>query len=470
MAGDGSARSARSAALGVLVRVDAGAYAAPLLDRALGGLERREERALCTELVFGCLRWQGELDYALEGLLRRPVAHLPAAVRVALRLGAYQILHLDRVPNHAAVSSSVELAREGGAPALTGLVNGVLRGLARTGRRPAPSDDVACLSVTTSHPPWLVASWLTQYGREDTLRLLEHDNEAPAVTLRVADHVGRERFAARLRAVGVDAEPTQASRYGLRLRHGTAVTTLPGYREGLFIVQDEGAMLAVEWLGARPGERVVDACAGRGTKTLGLVDVVGPSGTVLAVDRHAGKLQALRREAGRRGIGVVTDPTGAGPGLVLRAADARQLARLVGPDGARSILLDAPCTGLGVLRRRPELRWRRRQADADALRPLQVALLEAAVDALAPGGSVLYVTCSTDPRENEEVVERVLATRSGVRSQPVCESLPDLPALRVGPFGSVRLFGPTLGADSFFYARLERTDEPARTRPVAREP
>jgi 16S rRNA (cytosine967-C5)-methyltransferase len=452
---------ARAAAVRILVRTEAGAYAAPLLERALEGLERREERALCTELVYGALRWQGELDYALGRLARRSLARLPAPVRAALRLGAYQLLHLERVPAHAAVSSTVELVRAHGQGALTGFANGVLRRLAREGPPKPPDDPVAALAVRYSHPVWLVRRWLEQYGEERAVRLLAYDQTPAPVTVRVRPTVGRDALAERWRAAGVACEPTRLSPYGLRLRRGQAVSALPGYGEGVFVVQDEGAMAAVEWLGARPGERVVDACAGRGTKTLGLLDAVGKEGGVLAVDVHAGKLGALAREARRRGHAVRrlegADLDGEAPaGLALAAVDGRRLGEIGAARGARRVLLDAPCTGLGVLRRRPELRWRRRPEDAVPLAALQTSLLWAACEAVAVGGEVLYVTCTTDPRENEEVVAAVLARRGDVEALPALPEDVAPPGAEVGPDGSVRLFGPDSGTDGFFFARLVR--------------
>lgn len=451
---------ARAAALSVLQRVEAGAYAAPLVERAVAAMPRREERALCTELVYGCLRWQGELDFVLNAYLRRPLDHLPAAARVALRLGTYQLLHLTRVPAHAAVSTSVSLVQQAGLGGLSGLVNGVLRRVGREARPPLPGDEVAALAVAYSHPPWLVATWLGQYGREAAERLLAYDNEPPPVSLRVRPAVGRERLGARLAEAGIAAEATSLSPNGLRLGHGTAVPRLPGFAEGEFVVQDEAAMLAVEWLHARPGEHVVDACAGRGTKTWGLVDAVGPDGSVLAVDSHGVKLAALGREATRRGYRTrVADdaPAFGWHGLMTRALDARTLPSLLAGAPADRILLDAPCTGLGVLRRRPELRWRRSATDAVALSALQVALLTAALDGVRPGGEVLYVTCSTDEREDEAVVAAALAARPGAVALPVA---PDLtaPGVAIGAAGSVRLFGPDSRSDSFFYARLRRRD------------
>jgi len=453
------ATDARSVAMTVLLRVERGAYAGPVLDRALAALGRRDDRALCTELVYGSLRWRGELDHVLAGYLRLPLARLPDAAKIALRLGAYQVLHLRRVPAHAAVSESVRLVRAAGLGALTGVVNGVLRRIVRDGVPPFPADPVAAAAARTSHPAWLVAAWRAQYGEARARALLDYDNEPPAVAVRVRPEVGRDRLLGRWQEAGVAAEPTALSPHGLRLAGGQAVSALPGYDEAAFVVQDEAAMLAVEWLADGPGGRVVDACAGRGAKTLGLLDAVGPDGSVLAVDLHAAKLQALAREATRRGHRV-HGPDGtpaSGPGLQWVAADARRLPDLVGPDGAARILLDAPCTGLGVLRRRPELRWRRSAGDAQALSALQGELLDAALASLAVGGEVLYVTCSTDPLEDEGVVASALARHPRMAPAPVAPALPDAPGVDRGADGSVRLFGPETGTDSFFFARLRRT-------------
>ena len=452
------ATDARGAALSVLVRVESGAFAGPALDGALSHIERRDERALCTELVYGTLRRQGQIDHVLGAFLRQPMERLPTAVRAALRLGVYQILHLQRVPAHAAVSTSVDLVGRAGAGGLGGVVNGVLRRLLRDGPPPLPADPIAALSVETSHPRWLVSQWRSQYGDARARALLDYDNRPAPLTVRVRPGVGREALQARWREDGIDAEPTPLSPHGLRLAGGHSVASLPGYEEGAFVVQDEAAMLAVEWLGAEPGGRVVDACAGRGTKTLGLLDSVGPEGAVLAVDLHAGKIGALGREARRRGhaVSALAEDGRVERGLGTVTADARTLPKLVGPEGAGRILLDAPCSGLGVLRRRPELRWRRTEQDADELAALQRELLAAAIDALRPGGEVLYVTCTTDPREDEAVVAEVLSRRRDASAAPVAPEAAGMPGVESGAEGTLRLFGPDSGTDNFFYARVRR--------------
>lgn len=452
------ATDARGAALSVLVRVEAGAFAGPALDGVLARIDRRDDRALCTELVYGTLRRQGQIDHVLGAFLRQPIDRLPAAVRAALRLGVYQILHLERVPAHAAVSTSVDLAARAGAGGLGGVVNGVLRRLLRDGMPPLPAEPVAALSVETSHPRWLVSQWLSQYGEARARALLDYDNRPAPLTVRVRPGVGRESLRARWQESGIEAEPTHLSAHGLRLLGGHSVPSLPGYDEGAFVVQDEAAMLAVEWLHAQAGERVIDACAGRGTKTLGLLDAVGADGAVLAVDLHAGKIGALGREARRRGhaVSALAEGGRVERGLGTVTADARTLPALVGAEGAGRILLDAPCSGLGVLRRRPELRWRRTEQDAAELAALQRELLMAAIDALRPGGEVLYVTCTTDPREDEAVVGDVLSARSDATAAAVAPQAGAGPGVESGEAGTLRLFGPESGTDSFFYARIRR--------------
>lgn len=537
----------RQVALTCLLRVEKGDQASQALARQLGkgGLSPADRR-LATELTYGTVRMRLEIDYVLSRFLKRDLRHMPAGVRAALRLGAYQLLHLSRVPRRAAVFESVELVRSMGQTSMVAMTNAVLRRVDPENLPPWPSDPVEALSLRFSHPRWLVEAWLGQYGPERTDALLRYDNEAPPLTVRVSLNQTRDEALDALQAVlqtgrpqsGVDGEsagaPSEATvvrtRFaprGLSLRSAGDVTALPLFQEGWLTVQDEASMLAVDLLGARPGETVVDACAGLGTKTWGLLETVsggdeGSSGRVLALDQGAGKIRELLREAARRQVRVA--PVGEGPALDLDAdrpfgprdsdlapvhgedlesplagepsapgdgerttlgvdawvgtapatsraalhgvlsampADARNLPAVCEAAGVRPdrILLDAPCTGLGVLRRRPELRFRRTAEDAGKLHGLQVALLEAALRAVRSGGEVLYVTCSTDRLENEQVVTDALAVLAGASAERIslADRVPEGLAPGIGEDGSLRLFGPETGTDSFFFARVRRT-------------
>jgi 16S rRNA (cytosine967-C5)-methyltransferase len=456
-----AASRARRLALDVLLRVEDGAYAQPVLDRRLRrpGLSP-QDRALATDLTYGCLRWQLELDWVLGAYLTRPLSHLPAPVRGALRLGVYQILHLDRVPPYAAVHESVALIREKGYGGLGGLANAVLRRVVREGRPPLPPDPVSSLALRFAHPTWLVERWLRRYGEEKTKALLSYDNAPAPLTVRVGRGACRDQLAREMTRQGCVVRPTMHSPRGLVVEQSRGVEALPGFSSGQLTVQDEAAMLVEDLLAPALGEWVVDALCGRGTKTWALWERVAPGGGgVVAVDHLAPKLAALSREAARRGIplGTLDRPQ---PGHLHPVhGDARHLAALLEPVAGkvRRILLDAPCTALGVMRRRPEVRLRRRPEDSAALHPLQVQLLEAALEAVAPGGEVLYVTCTTEEEENEEVVREVLYRRAGqVELQDLGPRLPPTLSPYRQADGSVRLFGPRTGTDSFFYALFLR--------------
>lgn len=515
--GTGRAPSrSRQIALTCLVRVEKGDQANQALARQLGpGDLSAADRRLATELTYGTVRMQLELDYVLSRFLKGELRHLPAGVRAALRLGAYQLLHLTRVPRHAAVWESVELVRREGHAGLAGMANAVLRHVDPSALPAWPKDPREALSVRYSHPGWLVERWLSQYGTEKTEALLAYDNVAPPLTVRVSLTQDREWARTCLSsALAQDdrreerpeghalVEPTPFALRGLRLRGAGEVTRLPLFQEGLLTVQDEASMLAVDLLGARPGELVVDACAGLGTKTWGLVESVAgrdgeAPGRVFAVEQNAAKVRELVREARRRhvpladgaadGAAEVPEDIGARdassgardvvlecvgtvrekakvlrlPALNALPGDARALPRLCRetdfvPD---RVLLDAPCTGLGVLRRRPELRFRRTPQDAEKLHAVQVALLCAALEAVRPGGEVLYVTCSTERRENEDVVKDALSRCvPWAQAGDLTERVPEGLRTFLGEGGALRLFGPATGTDSFFFALLVRTE------------
>lgn len=497
---------ARKVALACLLRVEKGDQANQALARQFGrGDLSPADRRLATELTYGTVRMQLEIDYILSRFLKRDLRHLPAGVRAALRIGAYQLLHLTRVPRRAAVWESVELVRGLGEASLAKMTNAVLHRVDPELLPPWPDEPVEALATRFSHPVWLTRRWLDQYGPERTGALLAYDNEAPPVTVRVGlgasvdQVIGAIRDRAREEGGSVRdlvIERTAHSRRGLRLRGAGEASALPLFREGMLTVQDEASMLAADLLAPRSGETVVDACAGMGTKTWGLLEMVAGAGTagprgqrsagkVLSLDRSGGKIRELLREAHRRGILVETpvpDLGGRGGGdpdqdiptrregaeeahpapLIAATADATRLRSLVAGLGIvpDRILLDAPCTGLGVLRRRPELRYRRRPEDASKLHGLQVALLQAALGAVRVGGEVLYVTCSTEPIEDEAVVRDAV---SGDGADFEAEVLPLGPRTPPGlqtfldPEGCLRLFGPETGTDSFFFALLTRT-------------
>jgi len=432
----------------VLLRVATGDSANAALDYALHeqNLDPRD-RGLATDLVDGSLRWQGRLDYLLGHVTDQPFEKLPIATRIILRLGAYQLTQLDRVPAHAAVDDAVELARRYEHEGAAKLVNAVLRRLLRDGEAIAfpdsASDPVRYLATAYSHPEWLVARWLPRFGFSETEALLTINNAPPPLTLRVNRRwITREGLQMFLEMHGVSTAPTPISPWGLTVASGGNPRELDEYREGLFSVQGEGSMVMVELL--RPGKNRAgwDLAAGVGGKTTYLAEWVDDTGSLLATDTSAARLDILRGELQRLDLHSIS----------AHAGDARSFP--VAPASLDYALLDAPCSGTGALRRQADARWRKSPEQLAELTALQGELLRAAAHAVKPGGILLYCTCSLEPEENEEVVGAFLADHPDWLVEPAGEKLQNLPEDAREPAGYVRLLPQRHGTDGFFAARL----------------
>ena len=440
---------ARRSALEVLRRVAAtDAYANILLDdRLRRGAPPPADRALATELVYGVLRWQGALDWRLASFLDRPVATLDPAVRLLLRLGAYQLTCLSRIPDFAAVDETVSLAHAIGAGRASGYVNAVLRRVAGEPERPVPDVDADPLAYWTgpgSHPAWLVERWLQRLGCKDAGALMDANNRVPPLVVVVnrlkADADEVERL---LRGAVSEVVPGRSAAGAFACRGAGSPRDLPGFAQGAFLPMDEAATLPVLALDLAPGQHVLDACAGGGGKTALMAASVGPTGRVLALDRSPRAIRRLSEAAARLGLASVRatlyDACLAGE------AWAGQFSR---------VLLDAPCSGLGTLRRRPEIKWRRRPEDLPRAAAQQIALLAGAANAVSPGGLLVYSTCSLEPEETDDVVDAFLARRTEFRLEapgPGLEGFAD--PLRPG---ILRAWPQRHDTDGFFVARLRR--------------
>jgi 16S rRNA (cytosine967-C5)-methyltransferase len=435
---------ARRTAYDVVLAVDVdGAYANLLLPRLLRDRSVGErDAAFATELTYGTLRWAGVLDRIIAAGARRPADSLDPPVRAVLRLGAYQLLHL-RVAQHGAVHATVDLARAVAGEKVVGLVNAVLR---RVSERDwpgwvdslAPADEIGRLAFEHGQPPWIVAALSDALGG-DLGELRAALAEDRPVTHLVA-RPGRMTRAALIAESPRGATAGPWSPYAVRLAGGNPAS-LAAVREGRAAVQDEGSQLVALALTRVPVEAPdvhwLDACAGPGGKSALLAGLLPPGGRLLAVDvaPHRARLvsAALRDGAGSAVVADATTPAWH-PGAFDR------------------VLVDAPCTGLGALRRRPEVRWRRRPEDVPMLVELQQRLLRAAVGAVRPGGVVAYVTCSPHPAETRQVVEHVLAEVPGVGWLDARDYLPGVPYLGAGP--DVQLWPHRQGTDAMYIALL----------------
>lgn len=425
----------RALALRVLQAVERrAAFSNIALDAELGrSALSTADAGLATALVYGVAKHRAMLDASLERLLTQPIRKLEPWTRDALRLGAFQVLFLDRVPAHAAVSESVNLVRKR-APHRAGLVNAVLRRLTDVADAERARWDVRASDEVFAHSP-LPAPHLAEVrarlGDEGARRYLEAVLAPAPLVLRVRPQARREEVVEALRAVGCAAEPSALVESAVRVTApGRRPDTLPPVASGEAVVQDEAAQLASILAAPPAGARVLDLCAGRGGKTLHLADLVGESGEVVATDAATAKLEVLEATSARLGARQIrVCPPGSDLGAAFDV-----------------VLVDAPCTGVGVIRRHPEIAWRFDEARATELVAEQRALLLRAADLVRPGGTVLYCVCSDRDAEGSEQIDRLLRERP-----ELTRAAPDT---LVGPYPE--------GCDGFFVARLVRDPDASR--------
>jgi len=415
-------------------------------------LTDERDRALTAEIVAGTERWRRSFDVLIEHFAQRSLMTIDGDVLHILRLSLYQLLHLDRVPASAVVNDAVDLARYAHRPGAAGFVNAVLRATLR-GRsrlplpgRPESSSDRAgalrYLGITHSHPEWLVARWLDRYGFDAAERWVQFNNETPRLTLRVNTlRARREDVAAALARDGIETEPTVHAPDGLIVIAGNPLRTPPA---GLYFVQDEASQLVSHTVAAHAGDRVLDLCASPGGKTVAMAADMRDTGLLVACDVRS------------RRVGLLTQAvraSGAQRTRVVRLSTSGQLPFQPLFD---RVLVDAPCSGLGTIRRDPDIRWRRREHDLEVFASEQAAILHRAAAVVRTGGRLVYATCSSEPEENEAVIESFLSQhpdfmaidlRDEPRS-PLTPLLDDRGMLRTLPF--------THGLEAFFAAAVMR--------------
>lgn len=373
-------------------------------ESSLGHLSRKD-RAFFNALVFGVIRWRNHLDHIIRFLSTTPVKKINPMVLNVLRICVFQLKFMDRVPPSAAVNTSVDLVKKARHPAwIVKFTNGLLRNAARK-HNDIPFPDIkdhpeSYLSIHQSFPEWMVKRWIARFGIEKTQSLCAAMNDIPPLTLRVNTlKIKRIEYVEMLRMQGIDAIETTYSSFGVTLKSlYDSVPQLPGFQEGLFQVQDEAAQLITFFLNPQPGEKVLDACAGLGGKTAHMVQLMKNKGMILAIDIDNHKLVKLDHEAKRLGAQLIetacTDMT-----HEWQRHDNKMFDR---------ILVDAPCSGLGVIRRNPDIKWHHHKKNLAHYRNRQTNLLEKAASLIRPGGVVVYAVCSNEPEENEQVVHDFL--------------------------------------------------------------
>ena len=440
---------ARAAAYEILRGVNDSRDLPAALADARTHLPDERDRALAGEIATGTIRWQAAFDHVIGAFAGRPLSRLDPEVIDILRMSMFQLLHLTRVPASAAVDEAVKLTKKAGKRSAAPLVNAILRRVSRERtklplpRRDASSrnDALAYLSTTLSHPEWLVRRWLDRYGFEAAEEWCRFNNAPAALTLRANRLKNtREGLAAALEAHGVVTRPARFAPDGLIVDSGNPLRT-PLATTGAFVVQDEASQIVTFMTGVRPGEHVLDACASPGGKTTAMAAVMEDRGFIVAMDVRPRRVRLLAEAVRRSGASSIQ----------VVHADASRPPPFTMPFDC--VLVDAPCSGLGTLRRDPDIKWRRREDDLPRAAELQARLLDALSSSVHPGGRLVYATCSSEPDENDRVVERFLEAHCDFTVRPPA-GLPSQLDSVIEPPGYLRTLPFRDGLEAFFAATL----------------
>jgi len=450
------AGNARKIALDILSRLDKNrATLDSTLDAVTGlnlPLERRD-RALLNALVYGVLRWRGRLDYIIGHFSRTKLKKIDPAILNILRLGLLQILYLDRIPVSAAVNTSVEMAKSVAQSWVANYVNGVLRTSAREhagvpfpSRRKTP---VFALAVEKSFPEWLIKRWLKRFGLEETRSLCDAINSIPPITLRTNTlKTNREALLESIKGDVYSVRPTLVSETGLScLKPDCVLSEMSTFKRGGFQVQDEAAQLVSSLMAPQPGETVLDACAGLGGKTGHIAQLMKNSGTLIAADKDSEKLSRLESEMDRLGVTMVRT----------LCHDLKYQMSETHSKSFDRVLLDAPCSGLGVLRRNPDTKWSSSEKDLKKSGQRQLTLLENLSSLVKPSGVMTYAVCSIEPEENEAVILSFLKKHEEFVIDRITKGLSQKASALIDPEGYLRTFPHRDDMDGFFAVRLKRS-------------
>ncbi|MCT2538017.1 16S rRNA (cytosine(967)-C(5))-methyltransferase RsmB [Aquibacillus koreensis] len=441
----------RQTALEILVRIgEGGGFSHLLIDQALAKKELSiRDEALLTEIVYGTIQRKLTLDYYLSHYLNSKKKIEPW-VKWLLYMSIYQKQFLDKVPDHAIIHESVEIAKVKGHKGISSLVNGILRSIQREG---LPNVDQITnreerLSIETSHPLWLIKRWVKMYGYEVTEDMCQINLQHKSMSIRVQPlRISRENAMTQLNEDGYEVEASLFSSQGIIVRKGNILKSNL-FKDGYVTVQDQSSMLVAEMLDLEPGMTVLDACSAPGGKATHIAEKMEDTGVVYAYDLHEKKAKLVTKKAMELNLTIIQ----------ANQADSRELDTYHEKDTFDRILLDAPCSGLGVLRGKPDIKYNKREEDIDKLASIQIKLLESVSSLLKKDGKIIYSTCTVDRHENDYVIEKFLSEHTEFE---VDESFfKDLPGDMQHSIGStqwgLQLFPQTYNTDGFFLTRLKK--------------
>jgi 16S rRNA (cytosine967-C5)-methyltransferase len=431
-------RSARELAMDILTRVDTEqAYSNLLLNQTLQKANLpRNDAGLVTELVYGTIQRLNTIDYYLSRFVKQGGNKLEPWVRNLLRLSFYQVYYLDRIPSHAAVNEAVTIAGRRGHKGISGMVNAVLRNVLRQKSELTIPTDLPIeteIALQCSHPEWLVQRWIKQYGEDLTRVICESNNRPPHTSIRVnVIKVKPDEFLNQLVGQGIAATQSTLVKAGITVANSGNMALTSGYEQGFYSIQDESSMMVAELVDPKPGMLVLDCCAAPGGKTMHMAEKMNNTGLIHAFDIHEHKINLIEAQAQRLGITCISTSVG----------NALHLSERFENETFDRILVDAPCSGFGVIRRKPDLKWSKTEKDIHQIREIQLGILSDVHRLLKPGGVLVYSTCTIEYEENQSVVEQFVK---------------DNPNFMVAEPGYVQILPHEFESDGFFITKLQKT-------------
>jgi len=444
-----SKKNVREVALYLLESIEKNqAYSNLLLNDAIEKNKiDKKDIGLLTEIVYGTLQRKLTLDFFLKPFIKNS-RKLEGWVLQLLRLTLYQMVYLDRIPERAAIYEAVEIAKRRGHKGIAGVVNGVLRSIQRDGlpSLDAIEDPSARLAIETSHPEWLVKRWVSQLGLEKTREMCELNLTAPLQTARVnVTRISVEECLTLLEEEGFAVESSPIIPEAIKCLRGNLASSTP-YKYGMLTIQDESSMLAAYALGAEKEESILDACAAPGGKSTHIAEKLDNSGSVISLDLHEHKVKLIKDNAARLGL----------ENIEAKSLDSRTVQEHFEAESFDRILLDAPCSGLGVMRRKPDMKYTKKEEDLTRLQGIQLALLEAVAPLVKKGGTLVYSTCTIDREENQETVKLFLQKQADYIGNPTfSERMPEAVRPLINDF-ELQILPQDFGSDGFYIACLKR--------------
>ncbi|HER25295.1 MAG TPA: 16S rRNA (cytosine(967)-C(5))-methyltransferase RsmB [Candidatus Atribacteria bacterium] len=452
----------RETILTILVKIDSKqGYINILLNHALDKKKiSSRDAAFITEITYGVVRNRNRIDWVLAQFSTKPLSETAVLIRNILRMGVYQLLFLNKVPDYALCNESVQLAKKYGNPGVAKFVNGILRNIIRNRENihwPDQKKEPALyISTIYSYPLQIVHRWLKRFGFSNTIKICEENNKIPALVVRTNTlKLSRSDLRGILEKENISVREGIFTKEALQVKGLANISKFPAYREGLFQIQDESSMLVAHLLNPYPGDFVIDVCSAPGGKTTHLAQLMTDKGTILAMDSNKSRLINVKNNSRRLGINIVKTRQNNGTLLAekyLKVAD--------------KVLIDVPCTGLGVIRRKPDLRWQTYDTKRfERLTELQGKILDVACNYLKIGGKLVYSTCSTEPEENEEAVIRFLEKHPNFELEDLSEfikerKLPVYESTTHRHYQFIQIFpglsGSDLDLDGFFMAKMIR--------------